>query len=439
MSDSLSFRSFTSPEIDHESRPSAHDDDATRTLLESATSSSTMSCQGYAICTLKTMAVLISPHSAKTKVAYCDSDSEDRGRHSALSPACYALPSHWDLGKWIGKSDHSSSRVPKIYTAVLVFITQTLATRRSLQRSQMLTTTHDNTAAWAGIGAAISLLRNPTKDHISLTFNSTRTYSIPTRSLPHFNVAPDADNQVCQVAILDSQTQQIYAVTPDITKTTSQWSPYLDGPQVELEGVPFPNVTDTNMLMNMWQEWYLNIPASTFELDYSSPSSHTLSLAEIYFIQKLNLPAAAGHYTRNVTLHDFENIISTVIASVFWTCEYSSTLDLALLSTCLRIANMTEIYAETQLELSIIAVSAGLVVSLVLMVVAFPLLRGGFDGDLPINGTGILQSIWLYRNHPDLQRLLEQVEHPTDEDLRAAGMVQTRLVGDSEGMREKRV
>ena len=71
-----------------------------------------------------------------------------------------------------------------------------------------------------------------------------------------------------------------------------------------------------------------------------------------------------------------------------------------------------------------------------LIVVALPLLLASeFDKDLPIDGTGILHTMWLYRNHPDLQELLEHVEHPTDENLRAAGMVRTRLI--SEGLYEK--
>jgi hypothetical protein len=56
--------------------------------------------------------------------------------------------------------------------------------------------------------------------------------------------------------------------------------------------------------------------------------------------------------------------------------------------------------------------------------------RGSTDEkDLSVNGTGILHEIWLYRSHPQLDTLLEQVEHPTDDNLRAAGLVQTRLVG----------
>ncbi|KAJ7803824.1 hypothetical protein B0H14DRAFT_2613027 [Mycena olivaceomarginata] len=49
------------------------------------------------------------------------------------------------------------------------------------------------------------------------------------------------------------------------------------------------------------------------------------------------------------------------------------------------------------------------------------------DDNLPLNGTGMLHTIWLYHNHPELKTILEQVEHPTDENLHAAGMVKTRL------------
>ncbi|KAJ7309215.1 hypothetical protein DFH08DRAFT_944299 [Mycena albidolilacea] len=76
-------------------------------------------------------------------------------------------------------------------------------------------------------------------------------------------------------------------------------------------------------------------------------------------------------------------------------------------------------------------VSAGLAASVILTMLASASLLSqqgqNEDDDLPLDGTGILHAIWLYRNHPELERLLEQVEHPTDENLRAAGMVETRL------------
>ncbi|KAJ7888744.1 hypothetical protein B0H13DRAFT_2042086 [Mycena leptocephala] len=47
-----------------------------------------------------------------------------------------------------------------IYAALLVFVTQTLWMRRSMQLDQTLTATHDHAAAWAGIGAAISCIQH---------------------------------------------------------------------------------------------------------------------------------------------------------------------------------------------------------------------------------------------------------------------------------------
>ncbi|KAJ6541169.1 hypothetical protein DFH09DRAFT_1393618 [Mycena vulgaris] len=42
-----------------------------------------------------------------------------------------------------------------VYSAFLVFVTQTLSMRRNLQLNQMLTATHDNATAWTGIGSAV--------------------------------------------------------------------------------------------------------------------------------------------------------------------------------------------------------------------------------------------------------------------------------------------
>ncbi|KAJ7252162.1 hypothetical protein C8J57DRAFT_1238038 [Mycena rebaudengoi] len=46
---------------------------------------------------------------------------------------------------------------------------------------------------------------------------------------------------------------------------------------------------------------------------------------------------------------------------------------------------------------------------------------------IPTDGTGILHTIWLYRNHPELKILLDPVEYPADPNLRHAAMVETRL------------
>jgi hypothetical protein len=111
----------------------------------------------------------------------------------------------------------------QIYSALLVFATQTLSTRRSLQMDQVLTATHDNAAAWAGVGAAISHLwlqktiparasiigvitaalylttilglHITTSSLFSLvSVDSTRSFSGPTYGLPSFANSPNVSD-----------------------------------------------------------------------------------------------------------------------------------------------------------------------------------------------------------------------------------------------------
>ncbi|KAJ6522469.1 hypothetical protein B0H19DRAFT_1386647 [Mycena capillaripes] len=254
---------------------------------------------------------------------------------------------------------------------------------------------------------------------------------------------------VIQVAVVDSQTNQLGTLKPDFTKTVSQWAPYTAVPQADLEDLSFPNVTG-NLLINLWQKWYQSPPHSDFPLDFESPGT-TASVADIYLIQKLNLPAANFDDTQNITLHDLENALSAFVATAFWTLGHTrpfyrsmdNILGVVKNGTASATLNsipaaptfvagqaiVTQVYTAARLELSIIAISSGLALSVALMVVSLPLLRGFGSSKQPsINGTGMLHAIWLYRNNPDLHRMMEQVEYPTDENLRAAGMVRTRLV-----------
>ncbi|KAJ7873964.1 hypothetical protein B0H13DRAFT_2348828 [Mycena leptocephala] len=482
-----------------------------------------------------------------------------------------------------------------IYSALLVFATQTLSMRRSLQMDQVLTATHDNAAAWAGVGAAISYLWSqktvPARAsmigvltaalylttilglHITtsslfslVTVDSTRSFHAKTHGLPSFNNSPEASdisdmevyaagslyylpsildsnatvdasgfNVTCgyvldvaglqssdsnwwesadrqyaipvtqpgmistvpnflnasiilystipivdsslktgpkvnltppmitsvssiqifqcslslvnQTATVDAQSRQFQALGPGFKKAASTWVPYVS---------PMNNVTTNgNCFIDSWATWFRRMPSSDFQIAVSYYTSMA-SVADIYLIQKLNLPAANHNSIMNVTLHEVENALSIIVASMFWTLGHIPPSHRAISSSIrglpngtsqdslsdvpkspillLGNANVTEIFAQARLELSIIAVSAGLAISIILMLLALPSLlfhQGSTDDkNLSVNGTGILHAIWLYRNHPELETLLEQVEHPTDDNLRAAGLVQTRLVGE---------
>ncbi|KAJ7167874.1 hypothetical protein C8R46DRAFT_1350788 [Mycena filopes] len=243
---------------------------------------------------------------------------------------------------------------------------------------------------------------------------------------------------VNQTATVDSQSNHLLSVGPDFAKTASTWGPYV---------APPTNVTaGANVFIDTWARWYdwmplSNLPLRNLTWDEKSTvplGSPMTSIADLYLIQKLNLPAANSTSGKlNVTLHDVENALSSVLASMFWTLGHISPTQIAVAAGSLSdipppklllgSGFVTEDSIGIRLELSIVAVAGGLVVSIILMALVLPMLLQR-NYDLPIDGTGILHTIWLYRNHPELEMLLDQVEEPTVDNLRAAGMLRTRLV-----------
>ncbi|KAF7341360.1 hypothetical protein MVEN_01872500 [Mycena venus] len=443
----------------------------------------------------------------------------------------------------------TSTAFGTIYFAILVFVTQTLSMRRSLQMDQVLTATHDNAAAWAGIGAAllhlwyqkavrasigwtltaalylmtISVLHITMSSLFSLvTFNSSRSFLAATRGLPSFNgtVTPGLKSSLFEMetyapgslyflpSVLEGTTNlglqdgSLYDVLdinvpsgnatvdasgfnitcgsiPEEERSTfvyrdGVWQnsnytihstqvgmiPAIRNPDwysiVLYSTIPIVDSSGKSESWVDWANWYNSMPGSDFEFDYSSSESPSFTtVADVYLIQKLNLPAANHSDTQNVTLHDLENALSTLVASMFWTLGHippthrpppfgvkfqindNGTIGPSLSDVPTPPillpgkGEVTEIFAETRAELNIIAVSAGLAASMILTMLASASLlfqRGQNEDDLLLDGTGILHAIWLYRSHPELEKLLEQVEHPTDENLRAAGMVKARLV-----------
>ncbi|KAJ7827736.1 hypothetical protein B0H13DRAFT_2438961 [Mycena leptocephala] len=490
-----------------------------------------------------------------------------------------------------------------IYSALLVFATQTLSMRRSLQMDQVLTATHDNAAAWAGVGAAIShlWLQKTVPAHASMievltaalylmailglhittsslfslvTVYSTRSFGAPTHGLPSFNSSDALDfdefgadstgssayllpsvlgnatnpglhegtlydvlsidpvpgnatvhasgfNVTCGYVVNVSEVQKssdsifwtsagysIPATQPGMISTSLGLSSsssiilYSTIPIMDSSFKTGPLVTvsppmDMSVSAIQIFRCSLSLINQTATVDAQSQQIQTETLgpdfkkngvdlgairepteqcdnqwelldrhmgdmmamastADIYLIQKLNLPVANHNTsTLNVTLHEVENALSTIVASMFWTYSNSSgsfpptytavaagaaaqgmSDPLSDAPTPILLqgnATVTERFTQARLELSIIAVSAGLAISIILFLLALPSLlfhQGSTDDkDRSVNGTGILHAIWLYRNHPELDALLEQVEHPTDDNLRSAGLVQTRLVG----------
>ncbi|KAJ7312466.1 hypothetical protein DFH08DRAFT_897062 [Mycena albidolilacea] len=251
-----------------------------------------------------------------------------------------------------------------------------------------------------------------------------------------------------QTAVLDAESKKMVALHPELIKRSSAWHP-------ENPYQTFP--TTGNPLLDEWALWYSIMPMSNVPRGPAGSDGY-LSLADLYLIRKFNLHSAnQTSIPSAVTLHDLENALSELVATMFWTIGHivptyqvqvsdllqpnnTAVLDYRLSEVENPIlllsggdATATERSIKVRLDLNIIAVSIGLAGSIVLMLLSlqYSLLRIHHENeqDLPIDGTGLLHAIWMYRNHPELELFLEQVDHPTDDNLRHAGMVRTRLVG----------
>ncbi|KAJ7343778.1 hypothetical protein DFH08DRAFT_961925 [Mycena albidolilacea] len=251
---------------------------------------------------------------------------------------------------------------------------------------------------------------------------------------------------VNQTATVDSQSRTIQTLGPQ--KTYSTWAPYT-GPLNALGGgnSNFTFDPTRNMFLDLWGLWYNLIPPSDFPL--VPQAEQKLSVADLQLNQMLNLVSSTDR-PQNVTLHALENALSTLVAAMFWTSANAppshgfiiglqidghsvTTISDTLPSQISGNANLslyfqrpfllpgnatvTVNFAEPRLDLSIIALTAGFTVSIALLILSLPsslpvcYRRPGVEPS--IEGTGILHSIWLYRNHRELEGLLEQVDDPT--------------------------
>ncbi|KAJ6582222.1 hypothetical protein B0H19DRAFT_1252339 [Mycena capillaripes] len=260
-----------------------------------------------------------------------------------------------------------------------------------------------------------------------------------------FSITPIVDSsnntggfvQLSSPMIPNISSIQLFQCSLSLVEQTVIMDAHLDEP-VETTG---------NTLIDEWGYWYSLAPASFVPRTLSGPTF--LSNAELYLMLNLQ-PANESHVK---TLHDLDNVLSVLAATIFWTCYVPPTHQLNVTELLLgnwlndphvkvespislppgKEGTTTEQFTAIRLDLSAIALSIGLIASIALMLLSLQyLLHPGdekAEQDVPVDGTGLLHAIWLYRNHPELEVLLEQVERPTDDNLRDAGMVRTRLVG----------
>ncbi|KAJ7698475.1 hypothetical protein B0H16DRAFT_1749695 [Mycena metata] len=314
--------------------------------------------------------------------------------------------------------------------------TNTANIESSLPRVIVMSNVADDSGASVFLYSTIPIVDSSNTRGPSITLDPPMNTSVST--IQYFRCSQTV---VRQSAVVDAKSRQLLAVQPEITKNQSTWAPYAA-----------PAETTGNFLIDSWGMEYSFMPPSDFRLDPYS-SSDLVSVADLFLIQALNLQPGTENARTNVTLHELENALSVLAASMFWTLghigpthgaidypsvpEADASYSIAQVSKPLFLlqGNATVITVATQARLnacsSVVAIAAGLAASLGLMLLSLPSSISrrdtSDDQEISIEGTGILHAIWLYRNHPELEPRLEQVEYPTDENLRSAGMIRRRI------------
>ncbi|KAJ6492145.1 hypothetical protein C8R45DRAFT_191925 [Mycena sanguinolenta] len=242
-----------------------------------------------------------------------------------------------------------------------------------------------------------------------------------------------------QSAIIDAQSH-VLAIDV-INKTSSAWKPF----QGTSENSTDADSSPYNTLEDYWESWYSAMPFSNIPRSYGADLDITVS--EMFLIEELNLALFNSSGFTNITLHQFESALSELVASMYWTMGHIPPLPGYVptssdgigpppvkVSLIQGTAEVTQSVFKARLDSSTSEIIVGGVASAILLLLSlqFVVLREKTEReDDVITGMGMLHTIWLYRNHPQLETTLEQVIHPTDVNLRKAGMVQTRLAGDA--------
>ncbi|KAJ7613435.1 hypothetical protein FB45DRAFT_1008948 [Roridomyces roridus] len=236
-----------------------------------------------------------------------------------------------------------------------------------------------------------------------------------------------------QTVLVNSQSHNFtsFASETPIEKQTSMWMPFSE-PPTNLSNAAFSD--GTGGFLDIWEAWYSAMPTADSSPSLTRNMTNAglgLTEADMALLQRLELYPFNSTIRTSVYLHEVENQLATIVASMFWALGHvpapsayinpSQPFNVSLLTGQ---AMVSEPVIQDHLAVKC------LVVSLVLLALSLRFCRLGRQegGTRKFDGLDVLQTIWLYRDHPELAASLEQVKVPTDGNLRRAGMLRVQLV-----------
>ncbi|KAJ7105900.1 hypothetical protein C8R44DRAFT_886347 [Mycena epipterygia] len=102
-------------------------------------------------------------------------------------------------------------------------------------------------------------------------------------------------------------------------RVTRNYENQIDLPYADLEDAK--NSTSGNLFVESWDLWYSVMPPSYFPRNsFDGDNTDFLTVADLVLVQKSNLRSIGQtNIPASVTLHDVENALSILVASMFWT------------------------------------------------------------------------------------------------------------------------
>ncbi|KAK0433723.1 hypothetical protein EV421DRAFT_1378685 [Armillaria borealis] len=153
----------------------------------------------------------------------------------------------------------------------------------------------------------------------------------------------------------------------------------------------------------------------------------------------LDSPIRSG--SKVVTLHDLENSLASATAASYWAVLYTigggmrdsdpsnAANNNYKVAAAAGNATMEYPYTVMRLTINLTPLLMGQVASILLFILVRRLVGRPVRSDSGIDTVGLLQIVWFMRARPELQRIIADVDRPTVEHLRKAGMVNTSLDG----------
>ncbi|KAJ7280271.1 hypothetical protein C8J57DRAFT_1220761 [Mycena rebaudengoi] len=199
-----------------------------------------------------------------------------------------------------------------------------------------------------------------------------------------------AEEVIGVIPSTDAKSRKLLEIYTSIHKNSSTWVPF--------EAAEAAGSATGNHFVDEWACWYAAMPLSEFPrirlpyVNYDPQDLQVLSYGDLHLIQKFNLADMDDSKGRSdVSLHDLENALSTIVAGMFWALGHAKPFHGSIIEGI-----------EPNQKLFILLALLSLQYSL------FHWHGIPSDGeDVVIMDTGILHTIWIYRIHPELNRLLE--------------------------------